>query len=110
MNEQNWQLSQSRPDLYIPGKLPFFKSDSDTTAADDQLKPPVDKDQEEDLPKSVKLKREHSKFTENFGNDQDGDQLIDTEVRDLLFSRKDLVVDHGQQTKIGFSEHEPLLV
>ena len=25
MNEQNWQLAQDKPDLYIPNKLPFFK-------------------------------------------------------------------------------------
>lgn len=27
MNEQNWQLANDRPDLYIPNKLPFFKPD-----------------------------------------------------------------------------------
>lgn len=30
MNEQNWQLAQDRPDLYIPNKLPFFKPGEDT--------------------------------------------------------------------------------
>lgn len=29
MNEQNWQISQDRPDLYIPNKLPFFKPGDD---------------------------------------------------------------------------------
>ena len=29
MNEQNWQITQNRPDLYIPNKLPFFKPDTE---------------------------------------------------------------------------------
>lgn len=38
MNEQNWQLAQSNPDLYIPAKLPFFKTSSDTAEDEDQAK------------------------------------------------------------------------
>ena len=28
MNDENWQLAQHRPDLYIPNKLPFFKTEA----------------------------------------------------------------------------------
>ena len=38
MNEQNWQLAQSNPDLYIPAKLPFFKTSSETAEHEDQAK------------------------------------------------------------------------
>jgi len=38
MNEQNWQLAQSNPDLYIPSKLPFFKTSSETAEDEDQAK------------------------------------------------------------------------
>ena len=36
MNDENWQLAADRPDLYIPNKLPFFKSDDSEGASANQ--------------------------------------------------------------------------
>ena len=104
MNEQNWQLAQDRPDLYIPGKLPFFKKD------DEQEFDTEPKEMAKEDDQTITLKREESKFTtDNFGADQDPNSLIDTEVRDLLFG-KNSEIEQDVEKKISFSEHEALLV
>ena len=89
MNEQNWQLAQNRPDLYIPNKLPFFKPGYD------QVKEEVD-----DGNKIIKLQKTQSHYSVGVHESVD---KADCEVKDLFMG-------HEQNTEITFSEHEALLL
>ena len=57
----------------------------------------------------MSLKRDESRFTANFGYEDDPEALVDTEVRDLLFGQPNQTVQEDAN-QIKFSEQEPLLV
>ena len=57
----------------------------------------------------MNLKRDESRFTANFGYEDDPEALVDTEVRDLLFGQPNSNVQEDERS-IKFSEQEPMLV
>lgn len=82
MNEQNWQLAQDRPDLYIPNKLPFFKPGDDNAL-----------EEQNDAIKLIRLHRAQSHYSTH--------QEQDSEVKDLLLD---------DQNTISFPSQEAILL
>ena len=72
MNEQNWQLAQDRPDLYIPNKLPFFK-------------PGEGNEEVQDENKIIKLQRTQSHYSVGI---HESVEQADCEVKDLFMGQE----------------------